>query len=366
MKLLVTGGHVTPALACIQKARQKYHQLNVVFVGRQFANTRERIETFEYQEVKKIGIKFISLHAGRLTRSLSIRTLENLWFFPLGFISAWQILQSEKPDAVLSFGGYLGLPVAFCAWLQHIPIFTHEQTINPGLANRLISCFAKKTFIAFPQTSRFFPTHKTIYTGNPVRAEIFRVIRKPFVLIKTHPVIYITGGSLGAHQINCLIENLISALLQKYIVIHQTGNIEEYADYTRLIKIRNKLPAVLKERYFLAQHFFAEEIGYIYSISDLVVARAGANTFFELLSCRLPAIFIPLPWSAHDEQKKQAQIFKDQGLGESYEGQDHIALLNLINKTMAQLTNYRQNFNSITSKYDQPAAEIILKTIFQK
>lgn len=366
MKILITGGHLTPALAIIDELRSR-ENIEIIFVGRKYAVESEKTLSFEFKEIEKRGIKFIPLHAGRLTRFVSFRNLRSLLKIPLGFIQAFQILQREKPKIILSFGGYLALPVAIGGAILQIPVYTHEQTINPGLANRIIGIFAKKIFIAFEEAKKYFNSKKVVVTGNPVRYSIFKVRSKPFEIKSKLPVIYITGGSLGSHSINEHIKKIVAKLLDCYIVIHQTGDTKEYHDFEDLTDIQNKLPTELKDRYFLRKHFFDEEIGYIFSQSDLVIARAGANTFFELLYLQKPALFIPLPWSAHKEQQKHAQIFQKHKIGEifnqSYPSKN---LLELIEQMMANIKVYQDNFRKINLYANQKASETIVKNILEE
>ena len=49
------------------------------------------------------------------------------------------LLLKLKPDIVMSFGGYLAVPVVIAAKILGIPALTHEQTVVVGYANKLIS-----------------------------------------------------------------------------------------------------------------------------------------------------------------------------------------------------------------------------------
>lgn len=365
MKILITGGHVTPALAVIERLKKikKEREIEVVFVGRKYALDEEKTLSFEYKELKG-RIKFYSLGSGRLTRVVSLRSLFNLLKTPLGFWQGFKIVRKEKPTVILSFGGYIALPIAFSGWWLRIPIYTHEQTRRPGLANRLIGLIAKKVFISFPDTRSYFPEGRSIVTGNPVRSSALKVIKKPFQISKTDPVVLVMGGSLGSHSINLHIEAILEKLLAKYIVVHQTGGVKKYGDFQRLVKLRNRLSKELQNRYFIKEHFFEDEIGYIYSLSDVVVARAGANTFFELIALNKPAVFIPLPWSANKEQQAQADIFRKAGAGEIFDqSADSSHLLSLIDKVVVNKQRYEEGFKKINHLYKKNAPETILKEI---
>ncbi len=364
MKILITGGHLAPALAIIDEWKKKHNSKEIVFVGRKYINNFERTLSLEYQEITRKNIRFVSLIAGRLTRVLTLESILNLLIIPFGFLHAGWIIIKERPTVILSFGGYLALPIAFWAFITGIPIFTHEQTINPGIANRVIGFFAKKVFVAFKQAASYFNKNKVIITGNPVREAIFKVIKRPFNVEKNRPVIYITGGSLGSHSINQIIKTILPTLLKKYTIIHQTGDTEEYHDFEDLISLREKLHKILQKNYFPKKFFFEDEMGYIYLMADMVISRAGANTFFELIALRKPTIFIPLPWSSGREQELQAKIFKENGIGEIFYQGDNIAkLIQLIDKMIIKKEQYKKNFEQLTFLYKKNAAQIIISEI---
>ena len=348
-KILITGGHLAPALAVIEELKKTKKNIEIIFVGRKYALDSEKTISLEYKEITKLKIPFISLTAGRLTRVLTLRSLRNFLRLPIGFFNAFFIVRDQKPDVVLSFGSYLAVPIVFWAYLFKIPSFSHEQTIRPGLANRIISLFAKKIFVAFPEAKHYFNPGKTLITGNPVRKSIFIVKKIPFPIAPGFPVIYITGGSLGSHSINEHIKKIIPKLVHDFIVIHQVGETKEYGDYEGLLKIKQSLPRGFQNRYFLSKHFFEDEIGYIYSRSDLIVGRAGANTFFELIALQKPAIFIPLPWSAGREQQRHAEIFARAGCGEIFhQVEPSTKLLRLINSMIKNIDLYKKNFGQLS------------------
>src|SRR3989338_9330957 len=107
MKILITGGHLSPAMAVIDEIGNK---AEVVFVGRKFALDRENSHSLEYQEISKKKIPFYHLSTGRFTRLLNFKLIINLVKLPLGFYRALVIIKKTKPGVILSFGGYIGFP----------------------------------------------------------------------------------------------------------------------------------------------------------------------------------------------------------------------------------------------------------------
>ncbi len=362
MKILITGGHVTPALAVIEELTGH----SIVFVGRKYALESEQTLSFEYKEITKKKIKFYNLITGKFNRGQFLFNLKSAFKLPYGFFQAYQILFSEKPDVVLTFGSYLAIPVALAAFTLGIPLYLHEQTSVPGRAARIIGRLSKTVFVSFPDAAAFFPKEKTLLTGNPIRTNVLKIIKKPFVVQTDLPVLYITGGSLGSHSINLHIEKLLKKLLPKYTVIHQVGDTKQYDDFERLSQIKGKLPNSLRRRYILRKHFSEDEVGYVYLTSDIVVGRAGANTFFEVMALEKPAVFIPLPWSAEKEQQKQAEIFKGAGVGEVFSQMEQSNLLEKeIEKLITHLSQYRSNFKNLKRLYKENAARSIATEILK-
>lgn len=355
MKILFTGGHLSPALALIDSLTNKPN-VKTVFVGRRYNNDKEKSLSLEFKEIKKRKIKFYHLPTGRLTRIFNFNSLLNILKIPLGFLTALKIIHNEKPDIVFTFGGYIAFPVALSAFIFRIPLYTHEQTIKPGLTNRIIAFLAKRVFISFEEVKKFFPKDKTIYTGIPLKKSIFQINKKPifFKGIKK-PKILIMGGSLGSHSINLIIEKILNQLKKNYFVIHQVGNIRKYHDLERLKKIADK-------DYYVIDHFFDDEIGYIYRNADLVISRAGANTFFELIALKKPAVLIPLPWSANNEQLKQAQLFEKLGLGYIFnQNEKPEKLMEIIKKIFLNYQIHKKNFDCLPIKFYPNATEEIIK-----
>ena len=367
MKLLITGGHLSPALALIEEIQKSKKDVDIIFVGRKYPLDKEKILSLEYKEISKKNLIFIPLEAGRLTRVITVSSLIGILKIPVGFIKAFSIVNQYRPEKIMSFGGYLALPIVFWGYVFKIPVFTHEQTIKPGLANKLISFFSRKIFVSFDEVKKSFPENKTFVSGNPVKPSIFKIKKKPFVINKDRPVIYITGGSLGSHSINMHIKNIIVKLLNGYIVIHQVGDTKEFHDYQDLLEIKNKLPKEHQSRYFLVKHFFDVEIGYVYDKADLVIGRAGANTFFELLALNKPALFIPLPWSSGREQQHHAEIFAKAGCGEIFHQiTPSEKLLRLIIQMTDKIDYYKSNFKNLAKLYKKDVSKYLVSEIFRK
>lgn len=316
MKIIITGGHLSPALAVIEKLRE-IQGIEIVYVGRIFSLEGSRKPSQEYIQITAQKIKFIPITVGRLQRSFTRFTLPSLAKVPLGFVQALKIIFRQQPNCILSFGGYVALPICFAAWLFGVPVFTHEQTTTRGLANKIIEKFAKKIFISWSDSKPLYPKSKAVFTGNPLRNGIFKIndenIPKRIKEEKVLPLLYITGGSQGSESINNLVSEILVELLNHYRIIHQFGQSK-----TSQEKIQRKMTFLTEEqkiRYFATPFVDIKSIGWVLKNADLVLGRSGANTVSELLVFKKRCLLIPLPWAGEEEQEKNAQILVRAGLG---------------------------------------------------
>ena len=97
-------------------------------------------------------------------------------------------------------------------------------------------------------------------------------------------------------------------------VIHQTG-VKDEPSVTETY-VANSIPARVRG--------FETEMADAFASADLVIARAGASTCFELAACGKPAMLIPLPSAMRDHQHFNADEFAAKGAAD--EGiQDNLA-----------------------------------------
>ncbi len=300
MKILVTGAHFTTALAVIEELQKS--KAEVVYVGRKTTREGDKTPSAESTIIPEKGIKFLPIITGRLQKAFTIYTIPSLLKIPIGFIQAFYYLLKEKPNVVLSFGGYVAVPTVISAWLLNIPVIIHEQTLVTGLANKISSYFAKKICVSF-EKEYSFPKDKIVLTGNPLRREILENSKN--ISKNKKPLVFITGGNQGSHIINQKVEEVLEKLLKIANVVHQTGD-SKYQDYERLVEKQNENYRVEK--------FIYDKMPSLLKNADLVVSRAGINTLTELAYYGTPTLLIPVPYLYKDEQNQNAKFFEKLGL----------------------------------------------------
>jgi UDP-N-acetylglucosamine--N-acetylmuramyl-(pentapeptide) pyrophosphoryl-undecaprenol N-acetylglucosamine transferase len=364
MKIILIGGHLAPALSVLD-ALPKNTQ--VLFVGRKYALEGDSALSLEYKTITSLNIPFVGLNTGRLQRKLTKFTLFSLLKLPFGVIKSFVILIEFMPDVVVGFGGYVSIPVVFCAFILRIPVVIHEQTMGVGLANRIVSLFAKKICISWESSRKYFSKDKIVLTGNPVRRLSTFILPTGGASIFNNklPIIYVTGGSSGSHFINLLIEEIIGELLKKYNVIHQAGDAQEYHDFDRLKHIKDGLPEKLRDRYILEKFIDPSGVGDLLNLSSLIISRSGINTVTELMYFEKPAILFPLPFAQGDEQLKNAKFLERIGLGivlrqAKANGKQ---LLKTIRLMIRNIDNYRMDRKKIINLPGKNAAQNIISVI---
>ena len=329
LKIMITGGgsggHLSVAKSIIDSLITDYNMPveNIIYVGGDLGMEGEQIgNSLEKKEFKESKFLKYFIRAGKLQRKISFNTVPLLLRSLLGFFDSISIIKKSKPTLLISSGGFVSVPVCIAGWIFHKPIYLHEQTASVGLANRIVSKFAKKIYVAYKDSLKFFPKGKSVHSGNIVRKEIFEKQITPdtnkdivalMVTNKSLPLIYISGGSLGSHSINTKVFESLNSLLRKYRVILQTGDNEVYKDYEKGVNIKRSLQSEYQQRFVVIKYIDSHSIGYVLNNMNLFVGRSGANTVYELGVLKKSALFIPIPWVTHNEQYLNAKVLSDIG-----------------------------------------------------
>lgn len=258
-----------------------------------------------------MGIDFRPISAGKLRRYFSLQNVVDIFKFIGGVVQAHGIVQSFNPDVIFAKGGYVALPVVLAAGWLKVPVIIHESDSRLGLANRMALKSATKIAVAFPVEEYFKSNpglreheNKLVYTGLPVATGLLEATPKKFFAEKRKTVL-ITGGSQGAQAINEAIWEILPELTGKYNVIHQVGDLH----LEKALKHRDELPGNLADHY-IAMGFEMKGFWAALKSADVVVSRAG-SFIFELQALGKPAVLIPLPGSASDHQRHNAQLLAD-------------------------------------------------------
>lgn len=310
MKICITGGHITPALAVVEHIQHLNPTSDIVLLGRKNTQTKTQQQSHEERLARQYNIKFIGITAPKLPQFLSWTALQAFFLLIRSIIKNYLWLRQLQPNLVLTFGGYLAIPVAVAAWLNGISVLTHEQTSQAGVANQIITRFSKKVLLSHPSSAAFFPPAKSILVGNPIRPSLLNSVKRPeWIPTSKLRILFVTGGNQGSVSINQAVFQALPDLTQHFLVIHQLGNPRSATEIS---------PQQISYTNYLAKPWIdQDELAWIYQQQPVVISRAGANTLTELSAFKLPAVIIPLPNSHRQEQQRNAESFI----------QDHSAIL---------------------------------------
>ncbi len=313
-----SGGHLTIAKGLIDYLRDEEYDLkNLLFVGSKLGMINAPGKSFDEKRIPEFGVRYKFIRSGKLHRSWKFVSIKLLFGIIPGFWDSFKILRSFKPKVIFATGGYVVVPFVILARLFGIKVILHEQTMKAGMANKIASYFASKILVTFESSVDQFPTGRVECVGNILKRE-YKVIPKKLNAEMTSvvdsakssnsPLIYITGGSLGAHRINKLFMDNLESFVGKYCLIWQVGENTYHNDLNQIRRLIRNLSPNLRDRIHVVG-YIQKEIGYIVKNADIVIARPGANTIFELASFAKKAIFIPLTVSSKSDQLLNANWY---------------------------------------------------------
>lgn len=348
-KILICGGHLSPALVLITELREN-SKLELIYVGRKHPLEGDKALSLEFKTISSLGLKFIELSPGRLSRIYTVKAIISLCKIPFGLVRSFIIISQEKPDLVISFGGYVAFSLALVAFFKRVTVITHEQTRVMGLTNRIISKFAKFTCLSWPKT-RYAENNKFIITGNLIRKIDKKNVENNSLQFgdRNLPLIYITGGSQGSQFINGIVKDCLLQLLPNFRIIHQCGMAENSADYHALQLLKSKLTNNLQKNYSVWEILSPFQAIAAVKLSDFIIGRSGANTVAEIALSGKPAIFIPLPWSAENEQSENARLLVENGSA---------IILTQKNLTADKFVSEVNSFQADSGKFQKCALEL--------
>ncbi len=289
-----TGGHVFPGLA-VADALHEIADVDVVFAGSPRGLEREivpshgyRLELLDVEPIKGGG-------AGRAIRGalVAARAMRH----------ATGLLGRLRPAAVLSVGGYSAGPAALAGVRMRIPLAILEPNSILGLANRLLSPFASRAYVAWPETARVFRSDKARLYGVP--------LRKGFSPKESEESptrrLLVLGGSQGATALNERVPAAVARATTRVgplLVVHQAGRERDEAVRAAYERAGVATATVVP---------FLDDVAAQMALADVIVARAGAVTVAEITAMGRASILIPFPHAADDHQAKNAMSLA--GLG---------------------------------------------------
>ena len=280
-----TGGHIYPALAIINKIKEKEPDSEFLYIG-----THNRMEK-DIVPAKGIPFKSIEMYGFSKKIFRNIKTVKCLF---KAFKECKKMIKEFNPDIVIGVGGYVTVPVIVSAKKLGFKTFLHEQNSLPGKSNKFLSKYCDLVGVSFESSLDKFPLGKAIVTGNPCSEDALKapvLLKSTLGLSATKKLVLIVMGSLGAGKVSKYLESELQRFESKdYEVLFVTGKgsydevmKHNYPKNVKIIPFYEGLTSVMKK-------------------TDVMVSRAGASTLSELIALEVPSILIPSPYVANNHQ----------------------------------------------------------------
>ena len=280
-----TGGHIYPALAIINKIKEKEPDSEFLYIG-----THNRMEK---DIVPSKGIPFRSIEMYGFSKKVfqNIKTVKCLF---KAFKECKKIIKEFNPDIVIGVGGYVTVPVIISAKKLGYKTFLHEQNSLPGKSNKFLSKYCDLIGVSFESSLDKFPRGKVVMTGNPCSEDALKapvLLKSTLGLSAPKKLVLIVMGSLGAGRVSKFLESELNKFAGKdYEVLFVTGKgsydevmKHSYPKNVKIIPFYEGLTSVMKK-------------------TDVMVSRAGASTLSEIIALEVPTILIPSPYVANNHQ----------------------------------------------------------------
>lgn len=297
-----SGGHVFPALAVGDALVERGWQVS--FAGRH--------NGMEARLAAAAGVDFYPLAArpwvgrGAFGKAMALVTLAS------SALSARQLVRRLGADVTLGTGGFASMPAVLGCRLAGRPAVLVEPNAEAGTANRLLSRWANRAMLAFPETASQLRC-RTRVTGVPVRPDFFAL---PAVSTQSasQPRLLILGGSQGALQLNREVPGAVAQLRQQVpqlTVLHQCGR--DHVEATHRAYDQAGLGEGIGTGTGTGKTIeitpFLNDVAAAMSRCQLIVSRAGAITTAEICAAGRAALFVPLAIAGgHQEVNARAVV----------------------------------------------------------
>ena len=294
-----TGGHIFPAYSLAQLLN-KDNDITITIDKR----------GLNYLKNYK-NLKIVKIPSSPLVKKNIFEFLISVIIILYSIILSLLFLSVNRPKIIFGMGGYSSFPICIAASILRIKFIIYENNLIIGKANKYLSPFAKKIFVAYKEIEGISEKYKNkiVVIGNLVRDEILNFNtslqdKERFDSLK----ILILGGSQAARAFANELPSVFKKLKSSGISIKI---------YQQCLKDQNsKLSHFYEEAKIDYEIFnFTEKINDYYSKVNLVITRSGASVLGELINIKLPFISIPLPSSADNHQFKNAEFYLKKGYG---------------------------------------------------
>lgn len=294
-----TGGHIFPAAALAEDLKSRGFEVALA----------ADLRALKYKD-SFVGVDVHVLKSSAWSGGIMAK-LKGGVSMALGYLQAKKLIADLKPEVVIGFGGYPSVPAVLAAQRQKIPTVIHEQNAILGKANVFLAPRAERIALSHEESIGIDSEDKirAVVTGNPVRKGVADLYTEPYPDIQEDGSfnIFVMGGSLGATILSKVVPEALKALPEVY---HKRLNIVQQCRQEDKQSLTN-----LYEQAGINAHIdvFFNDVPQQLQKAHLIIARAGASTVSEVSTAGRPAIYVPYPHHADQQQKINAEAVAKKG-----------------------------------------------------
>jgi len=305
-----TGGHLYPALAIADALRAKRPDVRAMFFGAE--------RGLEAQVLPERGELHRLLPVHGIDRANLLKSARAVTGLFEALIQVVRCFDEHRPTVVVVTGGYAGAPAGIAAGLIGIPLVLQEQNSVPGLVTKLLTRWATRVHVAYPEALDYLPQmgDRAFVTGNPVRPTSIRPrdkVRAEYGVPAPASLILVAGGSQGSLALNQILGEMLKSLndgsLSKPSGLHVL-----WATGPKHIKPAEHLLEEFGSPEWIHTSAYIKDMPSVLEAADLAICRAGAMFTAELLNAGLPAVLVPLPTAAEGHQMQNALALEAAGV----------------------------------------------------
>jgi UDP-N-acetylglucosamine--N-acetylmuramyl-(pentapeptide) pyrophosphoryl-undecaprenol N-acetylglucosamine transferase len=289
-----TGGHILPGLTLAKTFQDK--GISVTWLGSN--------DGMEQKLVTRAGIPLDSIAAKRFGGKSLLSKITALFTLLAASFAARKILKQQRPELLISMGGFVSVAGSIAAKMLKIPVVIHEQNAIMGAANKFTSKFATSVLSGLPLHKKY---PKAQFVGNPVSENLLNLTESSARYDQREGKLrlLILGGSLGANKYNHIISQSLSNIRPDLCpqIWHQTG-LDNEQDIIEIYK-NNNIDAKVDG--------YIDDIASAYAWADLVISRAGAMSVSEIAASGIASVFVPYPDATGKHQDENAKLLVKTG-----------------------------------------------------
>ncbi len=281
-----TGGHYFPAIVVAQELmRRNIEVILIVRKGR-----------FEEEVVQMYGLKTLAI----TSEAFFGKPLLNKMLSIFSLVYSLNLLNTVTRGVIgIGFGGFGAIPLILSCLINRSPFYLFEPNRVPGRATKLFASRAKKVFLGLPLIVSL--KGDVVVTGIPLRQGFKFLSQRSRAKDRLRKKILFLGGSQGARRLNNLALEVQRTLpKEEYQIVIISGA----RDYDWVWNSRHGRTRVISFTFSPWDEMHD---------ADVVVSRSGALCGYEVLSSKVPAIFIPFPFALDNHQYYNAQYFAEIG-----------------------------------------------------